>query len=90
VPDLMQRFGCSQRQALRIVRTPASTYLYVSQRKDESVLKARHRHARALWPPPGACDAASGGPYGQGLAGVSPVPSGRLVAATEAPKAQIT
>jgi putative transposase len=37
----MQRFGCSQRQVLRIVRMSASTYLYVSQRKDESVLKAR-------------------------------------------------
>lgn len=37
----MQRFGCSQRQALRIVRMSASTYLYVSQRNDESVLKAR-------------------------------------------------
>ena len=37
----MQRFGCSQRQALRIVRVSASTYLYVSSRKDESVLKAR-------------------------------------------------
>jgi putative transposase len=41
VPDLMQRFGCSQSQALRIVRMSASTYLYISQRKDESVLKAR-------------------------------------------------
>ena len=40
VPDLMQRFGCSQRQALRIVRMSASSYLYVSQRRDESVLKA--------------------------------------------------
>jgi putative transposase len=37
----MQRFGCSQRKALRIVRISASTYLYVSQCKDESVLKAR-------------------------------------------------
>lgn len=37
----MQRFGCSQRQALRIVRMSASTYLYVSQRRDERVLKAR-------------------------------------------------
>ena len=37
----MQRFGCSQRQALRILRMTASTYLYVSQRRDESVLKAR-------------------------------------------------
>jgi putative transposase len=36
----MQRFGCSQRQALRIVRMSASSYLYVSQRRDESVLKA--------------------------------------------------
>ena len=37
----MQRFGCSQRQALRVVRMSASTYLYVSQRKDENVLKSR-------------------------------------------------
>ncbi len=37
----MQRFGCSQRQALRVVRMSASTYLYISQRKDESVLKSR-------------------------------------------------
>jgi putative transposase len=37
----MQRSGCSQRQALRMVRMSASTYLYVSQRKDEGVLKAR-------------------------------------------------
>jgi putative transposase len=37
----MQRFGCSQRQALRVVRMSASTYLYVSQRKDESALKSR-------------------------------------------------
>lgn len=37
----MQRFGCSQRQALRVVNMSASTYLYVSRRKDESVLKAR-------------------------------------------------
>lgn len=37
----MQRFGCSQRQALRVVRMSASTYLYVPVRKDETVLKAR-------------------------------------------------
>ncbi len=37
----MQRFGCSQRQALRVVRMSASTYLYVSQRKDEGLLKSR-------------------------------------------------
>jgi putative transposase len=37
----MLRFDCSQRQALRVVRMSASTYLYVSQRKDENVLKSR-------------------------------------------------
>lgn len=37
----MQRFGCSQRQALRVVRMSASSYLYVARRKDESVLKSR-------------------------------------------------
>lgn len=37
----MRRFGCSQRNALRIVRMSASTYLYASRRKDESVLKSR-------------------------------------------------
>ena len=37
----MRRFGCSQRTALRIVKMSASTYLYVSTRKDESVLKSR-------------------------------------------------
>ncbi|MGQ3002537.1 MAG: IS3 family transposase [Hydrogenophaga sp.] len=41
VPELMQRFGCSQRNALRVVKMSASTYLYVSQRKDEGLLKAR-------------------------------------------------
>lgn len=38
---MMRRFGCSQRNALRIVKMSASTYLYVSQRKDESVLRSR-------------------------------------------------
>jgi putative transposase len=37
----MQRFGCSQRQALRTVKTSASTYLYRSVRQDESALKLR-------------------------------------------------
>ena len=37
VPELMQRFGCSKRQALRM---STSIYLCVSQCKDESVLKA--------------------------------------------------
>jgi putative transposase len=41
VPELMRRFGCSQRNALRVVRMSASTYLYASRRKDESVLKSR-------------------------------------------------
>jgi putative transposase len=37
----MQRFGCSQRNALRVVKMSASTYLYKSVRKDESALKMR-------------------------------------------------
>ena len=41
VPDLMRRFGCSQRQALRTVTMSASTFLYRSVRKDESALKLR-------------------------------------------------
>jgi transposase InsO family protein len=41
VPELMRRFGRSQRNALRIVKMSASTCFYVSRRKDESVLKSR-------------------------------------------------
>jgi len=41
VPELMQRFGCSQRNALRVMKMSASTYLYKSVRKDESALKMR-------------------------------------------------
>jgi len=37
----MQRFGCSQRNALRVVKMSASTYLYKPLRKDESALKMR-------------------------------------------------
>lgn len=37
----MQRFGCSQRNALRVVKMSASTYLYKPVKKDESVLKLR-------------------------------------------------
>ncbi len=37
----MQRFGCSQRNALRVMKMSASTYLYKSVRKDESALKMR-------------------------------------------------
>lgn len=41
VPELMQRFGCSQRNALRLVKMSASTYLYRPVKKDESALKMR-------------------------------------------------
>lgn len=41
VPELMQRFGCSQRAALRIVRMSCSTYRYESRRRDERALKMR-------------------------------------------------
>ena len=37
----MQRFGCSQRNALRLVKMSASTYLYQPLKKDESALKMR-------------------------------------------------
>jgi putative transposase len=41
VPELMQRFGCSQRSALRIVGMSFSTYRYESRRRDETALKMR-------------------------------------------------
>jgi putative transposase len=41
VPELMQRFGCSQRNALRIVGLSFSTYRYESRRRDETALKMR-------------------------------------------------
>ncbi len=41
VPKLIHCFGCSQRNALRVVKMSASTYLYQPVRKDESVLKVR-------------------------------------------------
>jgi putative transposase len=41
VPELIQRFGCSQRNALRLVKMSASTYLYQPVKKDESALKMR-------------------------------------------------
>ena len=37
----MQRFGCSERNALRIVRMSASTYRYKPSKRDESALKLR-------------------------------------------------
>jgi putative transposase len=43
VPELMQRFGSSQRQALRVVRMSASVYLYRSVACDAEVLKMRIR-----------------------------------------------
>lgn len=41
VPELMQRFGCSQRNALRIVGLSFSTYRNESRRRDETALKMR-------------------------------------------------
>ena len=41
VPELMQRFGCSQRNALRVVQMSASTYLYRSVARDSTALKPR-------------------------------------------------
>jgi putative transposase len=41
VPELMQRFGCSQRNALRIVGLSFSSYRYESRRRDETALKMR-------------------------------------------------
>jgi putative transposase len=41
VPELMQRFGCSQRNALRIVGLSFSTCRYESRRRDEAALKMR-------------------------------------------------
>ncbi|WP_435870127.1 IS3 family transposase [Eleftheria terrae] len=41
VPDLMRCFGCSQRNALRMVKMSASTYLYRPVKKDDAALKMR-------------------------------------------------
>jgi putative transposase len=37
----MQRFGCSQRNALRVVQMSASTYLYRSVARDATALRLR-------------------------------------------------
>lgn len=37
----MQRLGCSQRNALLLMKMSASTYLYRPVKKDESALKMR-------------------------------------------------
>lgn len=41
MPELRQRFGCSERKALHVVNMSASAFRYVSQRRDESILKSR-------------------------------------------------
>ena len=38
MPELLQRFGCSQRNALRVVPSP---YLYRSVARDATLLKMR-------------------------------------------------
>ena len=43
VPELMQRFGCSQRNALRTVKMSTPANLYKPVKKDESALKMRIR-----------------------------------------------
>ncbi len=37
----MQRFGCSERKALHVVKMSASLYRYESRKRDETVLKLR-------------------------------------------------
>ena len=37
----MQRFGCSQRNALRVVKMSISTYLYRSVARDTTALRLR-------------------------------------------------
>ena len=41
MPELVQRFGRSQRNALRIVGMSFSSYRYESRRRDETALKIR-------------------------------------------------
>ena len=41
MPELMQRFGCSQRNSLRMVQMSTSTYLYTSVAPDATLLKMR-------------------------------------------------
>src|SRR5262249_39390623 len=41
VPELIERFGCSTRNALRIVQMSASLYRYRSRRRDASALTLR-------------------------------------------------
>lgn len=41
VPELIRRFGCSQRNALRVVGMSTSVYRYQPVKRDESVLKMR-------------------------------------------------
>lgn len=41
VPELMQRFGCSRRNALRVVGMSCATYLHEKKRSGEEALKLR-------------------------------------------------
>ena len=41
MPELMQRFGCSERKALHVVKMSASLYRYESRKRDETALKLR-------------------------------------------------
>jgi putative transposase len=41
VPELMQRFGCSQRNAMRVANVSQGTWFYKPVKKDETVLKMR-------------------------------------------------
>jgi hypothetical protein len=53
VPELMTLFGCSQRNALRVVKMSASTYLYKPVKTDDQALTMRitirdRRHHAAI------------------------------------------
>lgn len=41
VPELMQRFGCSERRALAVVKMSPSSYRYEARKRDEAALKLR-------------------------------------------------
>jgi hypothetical protein len=88
----MHCFGCSQRDALRLVKMSASTYLYKPVKKDESALKMRtkeitqtrvhygYRRVHVLARREGHKDLR--------LARLPPVPGGRPVAAAQAASAE--
>jgi putative transposase len=43
VPELVQRFGCSERRALAVVKMSPSSYRYEARKRDEAALKLRIR-----------------------------------------------